>query len=1791
MAHLKPCETSLCMVSTARPGIVTGDELTADYWWENARNCVCFGKAMEQLAERGCRTFLEISAHPVLAPSMTECLASVTGQTNVLHSLRRHEPELAMILGSLGRLHTIGFPIAWETLFAAPSKFVSLPKYPWQHEYYYRESSEMKRWKSGSGWHPLLGDRQTTSRPTWMAEVTASSPAYLRDHRVQGAVVYPAAAFIEMALAAMAAINGDGVRVLADFTLTQGLVLRESLDVVRLETSFDPAHPTIRFGSRIAGETGEWTPHGSGTVLGKAEAPAPQAISLSDLRDAFGRSVSKKLSYEQLKEVGLEYGPAFQGIERVWFGDGEGLGEICVENHKDWGNYELFPPLFDACFQVALLTRFHATADGDAARGLYLPVSIGRLTWRRKATGRVWCHVQLGRRRKGAFSVDLQLFDETGRVIAEALDARCRSLGQLPNDLKSPAEDYLARYSWRVKPLNGSGPDFEPKDFLPMSDSLARQVRDRLEDRSEELERHKHHQEVTPRLNALLAAMITSTFRELGWRPEVSDVVSESSLAERLGVPKCRRGLLTRLLWFLQERSFLRETTEGWSVAAVLPSESSEVCFHGLLQSYPAYLSELSLLRRLGLKLPALLRGEIGAADVFETAELAPLIEQFRLDAPTNRIWNLTLHDVVSNLAAQLPKGRTLRILEYGFNADRASAHDNPRQASRDTSPVLASPGDGLQTSRSMAADSSSIRTVRVTWTNDLVEQGVELASFDVLLLPEGLPAAGSRASALERLRPLLGNGALVVALEPTRTGNWTDFALELLSPPSAPPPPAESGGARRSTEECCSRLRDAGFEDVTAISEPAVSLDHCLLLARHLAGVPDPICNGRAPAEERPIQSWLILSDESRLCEHLADEIRRGGQTPIVATPGDDFVAVDATGYRLRPGEPDDMRQLMSEVAARHEPCGGVIHCWSPCIACEDSLTSADLENAQRRGCVSVLHLVQAIEAVRWTSVPRLIVVTRGAASIGNTPANSLLAAPLVGLARVVMHEHPHLQTRVIDLDDSPEADEAGMVLAELASEDREDEVAYRSGIRYVHRLQRIPRKQLARLPQALQEIGATTEDCAQLTVRTTGILDSLSFESVPRRSPGPGEVEIRVAAAALNFKDVAKAMGLLSESTLEGTASGWSLGLECSGTVTVVGEGVTRYQVGDDVVGFAAHSLGSHAIADVRLLSRRPPHLNHEEAATLTLVSMTAHYALHHLARVRAGERILIHSAAGGVGLAAIQLAFRDGVEVFATAGSSEKREYLRSIGVPHVMDSRSLAFADAIRELTGGRGVDVVLNSLGGEVISRSLALLAPFGRFVELGKRDIERNEVLGLKPFQDNLSFFAADLDRLCVERPELAELICREVAELISDGTLTPLPYRVFPASRIVEAFRHMANARHVGKVIITMQDVEQLTGLPGRELQLPPAATYLVTGGLSGFGLVTAQWLAERGARHLVLMGRSGASTKEARQAIQDLERRGVNVVVAKADVSDAAQVRQALSKLRASMPPLRGVIHSAMVLDDGVLLQLDADRIDRVLNPKVKGAWNLHELTRNEDLDFFVMYSSVASLIGNPGQANYAAANAFLDELCRYRRSLGLPALTVNWGAIADVGVAARSAVVQDHFERLGINSLPPRTALSLLEQLLQRDIVQTAVSPPSDWSRWARLFPGLSSPRFVDIVQTVSSTEGGTEGIDRIREQLVAARPEERGPILESHLRRGLAAVLGASPEKLDVDRPLIDLGLDSLMMVEILTRIRQDLDVEVPPIKFMEGVNLRELAEYLLEELAGGPAVSDAMTVSH
>jgi NADPH:quinone reductase-like Zn-dependent oxidoreductase/NADP-dependent 3-hydroxy acid dehydrogenase YdfG len=893
---------------------------------------------------------------------------------------------------------------------------------------------------------------------------------------------------------------------------------------------------------------------------------------------------------------------------------------------------------------------------------------------------------------------------------------------------------------------------------------------------------------------------------------------------------------------------------------------------------------------------------------------------------------------------------------------------------------------------------------------------------------------------------------------------------------------------------------------------------------------------------------AWLLFVDRGGCGDALAKEIAAAGGTCARVHAGKEY-ARTTDGWIVDPSNAEDLRRIFAEGGwSKTSPLRGVVHLWNLDLAA--AATTVD-EDALGTG--SLLHLAQHLVRAMAGERTSLVVVTRGAQSIGGEAGAWLRprAAGAWGLASVIALEHPEVHVRRIDLGPN---DDRGLFSEVIASSDATTSAALRDGTRWTERLER------HRSSRATPSGPEATP--LRLDLVRPGTLDGIELRTHARAELEADEVRLRVLASGINFRDVLLTLGAYA-------ASGVPLGAECVGVVTEVGRDVTDFRVGARVFGFAPGSLATEVTVPAAFLAEVPSTLKSEDAAGMPVAFLTAYYGLYELARIRAGERVLIHAATGGVGLAAVQLAQAAGAEIFATAGSEDKRALLRSLGVAHVMDSRSLAFADEVHALTKGEGVDVVLNSLAGDFIPASLRALAKGGRFLELGKREImTKDSAAKARP---DVSYWAYDLGSDAEANRALLRPMFTALQGALSAGKIRPLPVTVYALEDAAEAFRFMAQAKHVGKIVAVPR--------AGRAIAKGDA-TYWITGGLGALGLETARWLVRSGAKSLVLTGRH-APNEAASKAIHELESDGAAIRVLQADVADRDAMAAVLTAIDNELPPLRGVIHAAGVVRDAPLLDQTWTACREVLSSKAHGAFVLHELTRDRSLDFFVLYSAAGVFLGAPGQGAYPAANAELDALARTRRALGLPALSIAWGAW-DTGMAR--TLGRDVWAERGLVKLSAATAFPQLERLLREDIAYAAIAPMRWGTFLERLSPGVDRTFFRAVAKesapAAPEATRGSEIVDRLRKMPAGQRREA----LTLHVIDKTMQVLALdAATTIDPKVPLKAVGLDSLMAVELRNLLARSLEQPLPPTLLFDYPTVEALTAFLarLLELEDAP----------
>ncbi|WP_455567528.1 SDR family NAD(P)-dependent oxidoreductase [Streptomyces antimycoticus] len=841
-----------------------------------------------------------------------------------------------------------------------------------------------------------------------------------------------------------------------------------------------------------------------------------------------------------------------------------------------------------------------------------------------------------------------------------------------------------------------------------------------------------------------------------------------------------------------------------------------------------------------------------------------------------------------------------------------------------------------------------------------------------------------------------------------------------------------------------------------------------------------------------------------------------------------------------------------LDALAAAGDAPAYVLTYLDPRGATDDEVTAAVHTATQR-----TLALVRAWLADDRFAASQLVLVTRGAvATAGDAGTHDLAHAPAWGLVRSAQSENPD-RLVLVDLDGTDASYEAlGTAIAS-----GEPQFVLRRGAVHAPRL--------ARTAASGPMVPPSGEPAWRLDIQDKGTLENLTLLPSPEAAAPleTGQVRVAVRAAGVNFRDVLNALGMYP-----GDAG--LMGSEGAGVVLETGPDVTDLAPGDRVMGMLPGGFGPLVVVDRRMIAPMPEGWSFAQAASVPIVFMTAYYALRDLAGLQGGESLLVHAAAGGVGMAAVQLARHWGVDVYATA-SQGKWDTLRSLGLAddRIASSRDLAFEETFREASGGRGVDVVLDSLAREFVDASLRLLPRGGRFVEMGKTDVRLpEEVAAAYP---GVSYQAFDLTEAGLDR--IQEMLC-ELLELFRRGALRALPITAWDLRQAPDAFRYLSQARHIGKVVLTVP------------APWHPDGTVLITGGTGTLGgLVARHAVTERGARRLVLTSRRGEQAAGAAELAAELRELGAEVTIAACDAAD----RDALAAVLADIPaghPLTAVVHTAGVLDDGVIDSLTPERLEKVLRPKVDAAVNLHELTRDQDLAAFVLFSSAAGTFGGPGQANYAAANSFLDALARHRQAQGLAATSLAWGLWAEASgmTGELEATDKSRMTRSGVLGLSSDEGLALFDAAqevgdaflvpMQLDLAPLTGAP-------IEMVPPLLRGLVRGGTTRRTAESGAAQDGSSLVERLVRQDAAEREQTLLDLVRAQVAVVLGHdSPDAVEASRAFKDLGFDSLTAVEFRNRLGGAAGLRLPATLVFDYPTPTALAGYLLEELLGSEAAA-------
>ncbi|CAK1359017.1 unnamed protein product [Cercospora beticola] len=1143
-----------------------------------------------------------------------------------------------------------------------------------------------------------------------------------------------------------------------------------------------------------------------------------------------------------------------------------------------------------------------------------------------------------------------------------------------------------------------------------------------------------------------------------------------------------------------------------------------------------------------GQQLPEIVRGEVDALSILKQSGLDTIYEESRIFSHSASL----LAHTISQLAFENP---SMRILEVGagtggFTRRIIEEMDSlPRIPSRfseywytDISPAFIGPAQAR-----FEKWSAKMKFQTLDICSEPSLQGFGVGEFDLVIAADVVHATPSIQQSLRNVRKLLKPGGTLALVELSR---FSPFFMPFATLPGWWSRPE---GPILSNQEWHDELVEAGLTGCHAYVEDMKSGGtHCLIWSHARHEVPD----------DSPGKVSIICehANAARLCEQ---ELTRAKSNTDPAIHSSLAQIIDT-----------DMR--LSIVVEEASKCS--------------------LLNPEPGQLEAIQYMCAKAEGILW--------VIR---SSSETAQDSAVAGLAFGFARTVRLEYRQLKFVMLNIVDTGELDAMAVVGKVFRHTFIDKPGRQETDVDLVWEKDRLlyPRLLSCDWGSSGQRAGPL-----QLTMDRIGLLDSLHFSAAPRtllEDPlGDDEVIIEIKATGLNFRDVLIALGRVP----------WtSPGKECSGVVAAAGcKAGLRYQKGDRVVHLGDGLFATHARCNITTIARIPDgsSLGFSEAASIPIIFCTAYESLVCRANLQPKEKILIHAAAGGVGQAAIQIAQQLGAEIYCTVGSPEKKKFMidhYNINPSRIFSSRSTDFVEGLQFAADG-GVDVVLNSLSEDLLQASWRCLAPLGRFIDIGKRDALANSALEMAPFDKGVTYSAVQLDVLMLQRSDRTKQLLDTVMENFAHGTWKPVHLaEKFSVGQLESAMRLMQSGKHIGKIIIN-NDRDARVPLRGtkaaRMSEIRRDVTYLITGGTSGLASSLSRWLVEKGAKHIVLASRSGDARSASAQELMEYARtRGATISMEQCDVGSEAQVADLRERIeREGMPKLRGVIHGAMVLKDTMFSSLTAGEWNAVLRPKVQGVLNLYYSLRTRSLDFFVCLSSVAAVVGNVGQAPYSAANEFMDRFCAWwSRQNGQKAISINLPSISDVGYVAEAieAGITAFSDKVYAASLSEEAVCKVMDAALQdngkksdswdhqrsNNVVVGIPQVPALRPIIEEVGPALSIMKHSMDALSREESQGSSVSISDTTRQSVAAQlsnilePAERKSVIQANLRKRIAAITLRDLENIASESAIADLGLDSLVTVELHSWILKELDARVTVMEIIGFQTFKQLVDIVCE----------------
>jgi len=1574
------------------------------YWMRHLRDTVKFQDAVNTLPTTEDRIFIEIGSHPILLGLVMQNISDPSTGT-FCPTLRRNEEDVSSILNSVAKLFVAGVDISWTKWYEGGNK-ISLPNYPFQRQAYWFVAED-----SGMTLTPVLNPLLGRQIPSPASDIIFSqhlspkSLPYLSDHKIGDRLIFPAAAYVEIIMAAGLYVvqcdKGQIPLMVEKFTVDAALALESPTQIqtiVRPVGSASDFSWEIQIHRRVeSDEVNQWKRHAVATFSPNA-APNVSTLDVEKVkaRLAFQRDMDTVGVYAAIGKSGIQFGPKFQSITHVWGGETELLSQMSLPENST--NYICHPIVIDAMIQTAVFRQILASTD-ESVLQLQLPISIKKFSWLSRDTT-IKMFIRATWDTNGEASVTLHNEGGIPLAMMEGIELLRTNINNFLRSLTVVSESLSEFVIDTWKPIGKTGQlRVDTGQFHLELSTFTERALEEVKGMSQTV------CEGLDLTDELFFLYLIRAIRMNNWEwPRDGDSIV-SKPWENIAPTALHIFKTESIRKMFEARGYLAsDGNRYFQVLKSLPKlDELETEIAGTHRACASIVGEediyLRFAHQIGGCMPKILDGkmlplealfpldktDVGADRVYTEGKIPTGSVQTFILSLFN-IFKFIYLGIIFLFLFIAKYMKYISVLTTSLFLDAVNSAKAPFRSDEVLQILEVGAGSGICCKLSIQGLKELSLPFEYTFTDispsfvneakekfkeniifsvldieeDPLTQGFAPDKYDVILASNVIHATANLADTLRNLFLLLRPGGIIVFGElfqerPNLSlsfgfldGWWrfTDF---------------RNGGPLINQQQWIDVLNSVGF--IEARTMTIFETAGAVAGRKSLDVVRNEISNHIGTAHQK---LWLFASDASQLPSLLEHKMRKVGRHVTVHAFADPV--------------PKNLE--------------GIIFFWT--------VYGDDLKVDQEK-CERLLHLCQNLietyEEVKQK--PKLILVTRGVNYLTDAGPGNPNAATAHSFLKSFCNENPNFPVGIIDTDQdiiSPE-NEAEEIFAQVWSKEKRIFRDIREGRMLVHRLK------LA--DQRRPPLPLPNSNRFKVMSPVTKSLKDLKISPFPQVELTGENVEVNVRSAALNFRDIF--MILRPDGFTVPDHVDANPGLDVAGVVSRVGPKSSKFRTGDEVYAMIdGGGLASHVVCTEQKLMRKPTWMSFPSAAAIPVAFITAFYSFLDCAKLGPDDRVLIHVATGGVGLAAIQVATSIGAEIYATAGSRRKQAHLRAIGIQHVYHSRNTKFKEEILRDTNGAGVTVVLNSLTGPNFKEaSLGVCAQGARFVEIGKVNIWTHlEVAEIRP---DVAYFVVDMAGMLYENHETLRRQIETLDSRISKRTFKGLPYVAFELERILDAFQYFQEAKHIGKVVINIP--QPILSPEGRLTFYQPLfhaeSTYLVTGGLGGIGMEVAKWMSERGARKILLTGRS-APTEYNQLSVTNLNKSGCRTVVIHADVGKFRDCQFLLESVDTlNLPPLGGIMHAAGIIRDSIIPNQSWESFEEVFWPKVHGTWNLHTLTLDYNLEFFAMFSSLCSLVGVPGQSNHAAASRFLDSMAHYRHSLGLPSCSINFGGWADVSV----------------------------------------------------------------------------------------------------------------------------------------------------------------------------------------